>query len=222
MFFVYMLAIALPCSIGRAEGQTPSVLFFGDSLTAGKDVAKDEAYPAAIERLARTDGVEFTAINGGLSGDTSAGGVRRIEWFLKRPFDVFFIALGANDGLRGLPPSDTEKNLSAIIEKVRAEHPDIPVIVAGMRLPATYGMRFDTEFQQVFERVAKKYHADYFPFLLQGVGGEPKLNNPDGIHPNPGGHEVIAGQLWPILKPIVIAVDKREGAAANTGPAVIK
>ena len=212
MFLLCLLTVVLPSSIGRAEGQTPSVLFFGDSLTAGKDVAKDEAFPAVVERLGRTDGVEFTSINGGLSGDTSAGGVRRIDWYLKRPFTVFFIALGANDGLRGLPAAETEKNLSIIIEKVQVERPGIAVVVAGMMLPATYGNKTDEEFQQLFKRVAVKYGATFYPFLLEGVGGDPKLNNPDGIHPNAAGHQIIAEHLWPVLKPLLVAAGNKETA----------
>ncbi len=200
---VSVIVLALPHSAATDDPSVP-VLFFGDSLTAGMNVAKDESYPAVVERLAKADGILIHAINGGMSGETSAGGLRRIEWYLKQPFAVFVLALGANDGLRGLPVAEMEKNLAAIIEKVRAEHPEIPILLAGVKLPPTYG-NFTDEFTAVFPRVAKKYGAALLPFLLEGVAGEPELNLDDGIHPNGSGYAKVGTLVWRALRPLLPA-----------------
>lgn len=195
----------------RAEPATPAaaprtILFLGDSLTAGYglDNASAQAFPALIEARLRDAGRggEFTVVNAGVSGDTTAGGLRRIDWLLsRRAPDVFILELGGNDGLRGLPPAETERNLHAIIAKVRARNPAVRVLVAGMMLPPSLGMDYVTRFAAVFPAVAKADDAVLIPFILEGVGGRADLNQRDGIHPTAEGHRVVAEVVWRYLEP---------------------
>lgn len=177
------------------------VLIFGDSIAAGHGVGKSEAFPAELQKLADQNGYEnVEIINGGLSGETSAGGLRRIDWMLRRPVDVFMLELGGNDGLRGLELDQTRKNLNAILEKVKAQYPGVALIVAGMQVPPNLGTEYTEEFKSLYPGLAEKHDAILIPFLLKDVGGIEKYNQNDGIHPNEKGHELIAEHAWPYLE----------------------
>ncbi len=179
-------------------------MFFGDSLSAGYGLANasQEAFPALIQQKLNAEHLDYTVINAGVSGDTSAGGLRRIDWLLRRPVDVLVLELGGNDGLRGLPPEETGRNLQAIIDKVRAKNPQARVLVAGMRMPANFGADYTTRFEAVFANVAKASNATLLPFVLEGVGGVPRYNQRDQIHPTAEGHQIVAELIWPLLKPL--------------------
>jgi acyl-CoA thioesterase-1 len=175
-----------------------TILFLGDSLTEGYQLSKEEAFPAIIERTLKTKHKDIKVLNGGVSGATSASGMKRLNWYQKAKPEIMVLALGANDGLRGIKPAVTEKNLSEIIEK--AQKLDMTVILAGMKMPTNMGEPYLTQFENIFPKLAKKYQVKLIPFLLEGVGGVPKLNLPDGIHPNPEGHEVMAKTVLKVLE----------------------
>lgn len=183
------------------------ILFLGDSLTEGYGVPKEKAYPTlVIERLndrfaQRKMAKRVAALYGGVSGSTSASALSRLRWFLKAKPSVLFLAMGANDGLRGLPPAEMEKNLDATIELARKE--GLKIVLAGMRLPPNYGKKNSEEFAGVFTRLAKKYGLPFVPFLLATVGGEKELNIDDGIHPNEKGHAKIADLVFPVLENVL-------------------
>ena len=162
-----------------------TILFYGDSLTAGYGLSPDEAFPALIDQKLKKQGKNWKVINGGLSGETSAGGLARIDWMLRQPVDIFILELGGNDGLRGLPLEQTKSNLQGIIDKVKAKNPNVKIIVAGMMVPPNMGPEYSEQFKSVYPDLAKKNKATLIPFLLEGVGGIEKLNLADGIHPNP-------------------------------------
>jgi len=180
-----------------------TILFFGDSLSAGYGLAPEEAFPALVEKQLVKKGKNCKVINAGLSGETTAGGLSRIDWILRQPIDVFVLELGGNDGLRGLPVEQTKKNLQAIIDKVKAKNPSVKIIVAGMQAPPNMGATYTTEFKQVFPEVAKSNKATLMPFLLEGVAGNEKLNQSDGIHPNAEGHKIVANNLTKIITPLL-------------------
>ncbi len=179
------------------------ILFFGDSLTAGYGLSPDQAFPALVERKCAENGTPCKAINAGLSGETSAGGLSRIDWVLRQPIDVFVLELGANDGLRGLPLEQTEKNLQAIIDKVKTRYPDVKIVIAGMMVPPNMGPDYTSRFQKIFPALAKKNNAALIPFLLQDVAGHEKLNLGDGIHPNAEGHKIVAANVYKVLGPLL-------------------
>lgn len=170
--------------------QSKTILFLGDSLTEGYQLSREEAYPAIVEKALQMKHKETKVINGGVSGATSASGLKRMDWYLKSRPDILVLALGANDGLRGLKVSETEKNLSLVVQKAQSR--GIKVILAGMKMPTNYGEPYRTQFEKVFSTVAKKYNIKLIPFLLDKVAGRPNLNLPDGIHPNAYGHQVMA------------------------------
>lgn len=178
-----------------------SVVFLGDSLTAGQGVDEEQAYPSVVQRLAQADGLHWSVTNAGISGDTSAGGLRRVPWLIKAKPDWVFVALGANDGLRGQPASATRDNLLAIIDRFREA--GSKVAVAGMRLPTNYGEPYRTEFAAVFPALVAQRSVPLLPFLLEGVGGIPAMNQADGIHPTVAGHAVIAKSVYAFLRPLV-------------------
>ena len=180
-----------------AQGAERVVVAFGDSLTAGLGVAAEEAWPALIEARLRREGYQYRVVNAGVSGDTTAGGLRRVDWVLRNRPQVAVVALGANDGLRGLDTDAMERNLLAIVERLRAS--GARVLVAGMRVPTNYGDAYTQAFRDVFPDVAKRTGSALMPFLLDGVAADPRLNLPDGIHPNVAGHRVIAEHVWPHL-----------------------
>jgi acyl-CoA thioesterase I len=175
-----------------------TILFLGDSLTEGYQLSKEEAYPALIEKQLSKTHKGIKVINGGVSGATSASGLKRMDWYLKAKPEIMVLCLGGNDGLRGTKPDVTEKNLSAVIEKAQAR--DITVILAGMKMPTNMGEPYRTQFENIYPKLAKKYNIKLIPFILEGVGGVPSLNLPDGIHPNPKGHEVMAKTVLKVLE----------------------
>jgi acyl-CoA thioesterase-1 len=179
----------------------PRIVFLGDSLTAGLGVAPAEAYPALVQSRVRDAGFPHEVVNAGVSGDTSAGGLRRLDWSLRGRVEVLVVALGANDGLRGLAPRDLDTNLGTIIERARGR--GVPVLLAGMEAPPNFGGTYTREFRAVYPAVAKRYDVPLIPFLLAGVAGVPSLNQGDGIHPNPQGHRVIADLVWGQLEPLL-------------------
>jgi acyl-CoA thioesterase-1 len=179
------------------------ILFFGDSLTAGYGVAPGQAFPEIIKRRLDSLHLPYDVINAGVSGETSSGGRSRINWVLRQPVDIFVLELGANDGLRGIPVAGTTANLQAIIDAVKAKYPSAKIILAGMQVPPSMGATYATAFRNIFPTLAAKNKTALVPFLLQNVGGIPRLNQPDGIHPNPTGHRIVADNIWKPLKPLL-------------------
>lgn len=180
-----------------------TILFLGDSLTAGLGVSTTEAYPALIEQKIQEKKLPFSVINAGISGDTTAGGLARLEWVLQKKIDVLVIALGANDGLRGLPVAQMKTNLQAIIEQAKAKNPDVKIVIAGMRMPPNLGGEYSDAFRKVFADLAQENNAVLIPFLLEGVGGHRELNQADQIHPNAAGHKIVAENVWRVLEPLL-------------------
>jgi acyl-CoA thioesterase I len=181
----------------------PRVVALGDSLTAGLGLPVSAAYPTLIEQRLRAAGMDFDVVNAGVSGDTSAGGLERLDWALEGDVRVLIVALGANDGLRGLPPEQLARNLAQIIERAKAR--GIAVILAGMEAPPNYGRDYIVAFHQVYPALARKYGVALVPFLLQGVAGTESLNQRDGIHPTAAGARIVADNVWAVLEPIVEA-----------------
>jgi len=186
--------------VSVAAAKKKNILFFGTSLTAGYGLDPTEAYPALIQNRIDSLKMPYKVINGGLSGETSAGGKGRIDWLLKQPVDIFVLELGANDGLRGLPVSQTVKNLQAIIDRVKAKYPDAKMVLAGMQVPPNMGAKYASDFKNMFPELAKKNQMALIPFLLDKVGGVPKLNQADGIHPTAEGDKILAENVWVVLK----------------------
>jgi acyl-CoA thioesterase-1 len=189
--------------IFQTAPKTQTILFFGDSLTAGYGLSPEEAFPALTEKQLIKDGKKVKVVNAGLSGETSAGGLSRLDWVLKQPVEVFVLELGANDGLRGLPLDQTRKNLQSIIDKVKAKYPQTKIVLAGMMVPPNLGKEYTDQFQKMFPDLAKKNNATLIPFLLNGVAGNDKLNQADGIHPNIEGHKIVANTVTKIIEPLL-------------------
>lgn len=199
------------------DGTRAAILFFGDSLTAGYGLDDPAlAYPGLIAQRIKAAGLPFDVVNAGLSGETTAAGVRRVDWVMRQPVAVFVLALGGNDGLRGIPIAETERNLQAIIDAVRARSPGIRIILAGMEAPPNMGPDFTREFRAIFPRVAEANGVPLIPFLLEGVGGEPELNQRDGIHPTPEGQRIVADNVWRVLEPVLRSL--RSPGPGNTVP----
>lgn len=177
-----------------------TILFFGNSLTAGYGVDPSEAYPALIQDRIDSLHLNYKVINAGISGETTSDGDSRIDWILKQPVDIFVLELGGNDGLRGIPLSVTEKNLQLIIDKVKAKYPDAKIMLEGIQIPPNMGPDYTTKFKEIYPRLASKNKIQLLPFLLKGVGGDPKLNQRDGIHPTAEGHKIVAENVWEVLK----------------------
>ncbi|RXK55756.1 arylesterase [Oleiharenicola lentus] len=190
-------------AVNAVAAEFKTVIFFGDSLTAGYGVDPDEAYPALIQKKIDEAGKTWRVVNAGLSGETSSGGLRRLDWILKQKVDIFVIELGGNDGLRGIPPATTRANLEAMIQRIRQRQPDVKVVIAGMQMPTNMGPEHTREFAAIFPEVARKTEAVLIPFLLEGVGGVASLNLPDGIHPTPQGHQIVAETVWTVLHPLL-------------------
>lgn len=198
-----------------AESHQPSamtILCLGDSLTEGSGLDRSQAFPARLQEKIDALDWKFTVINGGLGGDTTAAALRRLDWFLQRRIDVLILALGGNDGLRGLPLAEIRRNLGAIISKTSARYPEVTVAVAGIQIPPNYGTGYVREFRDLFPEVAEKNGALLIPFLLEGVGGRPELNFPDGIHPNGRGQEIVAENVWRVIEPVLRKLHRK---AAN-------
>jgi len=179
------------------------VVCLGDSLTAGYGLDQAQAYPALLQKSIDTLGWKFKVVNAGLSGETTAGGLRRLDWVLKRRIDVLILALGGNDALRGIPLETTRQNLDQILTRTRAKNPDAQLVVAGMLIPPNWGREYFNGFRALFPQLAKKHQAGFIPFLLEGVGGKPELNFPDGIHPTAEGHRIVAANVWKVLEPVL-------------------
>ena len=177
----------------------PRIVFLGDSLTAGLGLAADRSFPSLIGKKLKERGLDYDVINAGVSGDTSAGGVRRLDWSLECDVRMLIVALGGNDALRGLPPREMKKNLAAILDRARERK--VPVILAGMEAPPNNGPDYTREFRDVYSELAAEYKVRLIPFLLQGVAGDASLNQPDGIHPNVRGAELVADLVWKELEP---------------------
>ena len=207
--FAIALGLSLFLSAGglpearAAESAAKSIVFLGDSLTAGFGVQPTEAFPALVAEKIRAAALPFEVQNAGLSGDTSAGGLRRIDWLLQRPIDILVIELGANDGLRGLDLKSMKENLQAIIDKAKAKNPTVKIVLAGMQVPPNLGADYGAGFQRVFAELARENNTTLIPFLLEGVGGHRELNQADLIHPSPAGHRIIAELVWHTLEPIL-------------------
>lgn len=187
-----------------SAAETKTLLFFGDSLTAGYGLedSSTEAFPAIIQKKIADAGLPWRVVNAGLSGETSAGGLRRVAWVLRQHVDIFVLELGGNDGLRGLPPEATRANLQAIVDRVRTKYPAAKIVLAGIAAPPNMGAAFTGAFAAVFPELAQKNQLPFIPFLLEGVAGRPELNQPDGIHPNRRGHALTAETVWNALKPL--------------------
>lgn len=176
-----------------------TILFFGDSLTAGMGLSIEEAFPAVIQRKIDSLGLLYKVINAGISGETTAGGKNRIDWVLNQAVDIFVLELGANDGLRGVPLTETRKNLQAIIDIVKKKNPDTKIILAGMQIPPNLGIEYTTEFNNMFSELAAENNLPLIPFLLENVAGISDLNQNDGIHPTAEGHKILAENTWVVL-----------------------
>ena len=183
---------------------TKTILFFGDSLTAGFGLDdSNDAYPTIIQSIIDSLDLDYVVVNSGLSGETTSGGLGRINWVLNQKVDVFVLELGANDGLRGISLAETRENLQAIIDAVRKKYPEIPIILAGMQLPPNLGQDYTKEFKSIFEELAEKNALEIIPFLLKDVGGIPDLNLDDGIHPNEEGQKIVANNVWVVMEPLL-------------------
>lgn len=181
--------------------RTHTLAFLGDSLTAGFGVELIEAYPSLIEARLKSQGMPWKVVNAGISGDTTAGGLRRLDFLFRQRIDVLFLCLGANDGLRGLPVQEAEKNLRAIVTRAQAK--GAVVVLAGVQIPENYGIGYRTQFEAIFPRLAREQKVTYLPFLLEGVAMRPELNQADRIHPNAAGHKIVAENVWKALAPVL-------------------
>jgi acyl-CoA thioesterase-1 len=192
-------------TIQNTEQPTKIVLFFGDSLTAGYGLENpaSDAYPSVIQKKIEAQHLLYTVVNAGNSGETSAGGLGRIDWVLKQKVDVFVLELGANDGLRGIPVSETTRNLQSIIDKVKAKYPNAKLVLTGMQIPPSMGAKYAADFKNIFPALADKNNMVLVPFLLNKVGGVAKLNQADGIHPTEEGAKIVADNVWTVLKNVL-------------------
>ncbi len=186
-----------------------NIVVLGDSLAAGYGLDPGEAFPALLQKKIDAAHWNFHVINAGVSGDTSADGLRRIGWLLKQNVDVLILELGGNDGLRGIDAATTRANLQAIIDRTRKKYPRAQIVIAGMQMPPNMGLAYATAFRQIFPDLAEKNHATLVPFLLEGVGGKPELNQTDRIHPTPAGHKIVAENVWRVLKPVLAGLSAR-------------
>jgi len=197
---VFIGAVAALSSPSTVAARTPKIVVLGDSLTSGRGIGKDAAYPAILQQRLEDSGYKYEVVNAGISGDTSAGGVSRLESALEGNVRILILALGANDGLRGLPPAQLKQNLSQIIERAQAR--GISVILAGMEAPPNFGAEYTTAFHNVYPALAKQYHLPLVPFLLAGVAGVPELNQRDQMHPTAEGDGIVADTVWKVLEPV--------------------
>lgn len=176
------------------------ILFFGDSLTAGYGLDQEEAFPALIQQKIDSLGLNYSVVNAGLSGETTASGKNRLDWVLNQNVKVFILELGANDGLRGIPIEETRGNLKEMIETVRKKNPEASIILAGMQIPPNMGKDYTSRFKNIFPELAEENNVELIPFLLKDVAGIPDLNQQDGIHPTAEGQKILAENVWEVLK----------------------
>jgi acyl-CoA thioesterase-1 len=206
-----MSAVSKPNSTvvaAQKSGRTPVVLFFGTSLTAGYGLSPEQAFPSLIEKIADSANLPIRAVNAGLSGETTAGAVRRIDWALRTPADVVVIEAGANDALRGLSPDAARANLQRVITAVRTKQPNARIVLVQMEAPPNYGPAYTKSFRAVYTDLAKKENIPLVPFLLNGVAGIARLNQPDGVHPNLAGERIVAENVWRGIRPVVEQLDR--------------
>ncbi len=216
VYTIICLAIGAGCSPSNHEDTTlyaPDpvleqddrrvILFLGDSLTAGYHLDPDDAFPALIRQKLDEQACPYRVVNAGVSGDTSTGGLNRLDWLLREPVDILVLALGANDGLRGQPVAHIRSNLDEIMRRTRARYPESRMVLAGMKMPANYGEPYAGDFERLYAELAVEHDAVLIPFLLEGVAGDPALNLADGIHPTEKGHRVMAEHVWRYLKPLL-------------------
>ena len=192
-----------------SEDPRPAVLFLGNSLTAGLGVDRAEAFPSLIQSKIDQDGLGLRVINAGVSGETTGGGLSRLDWLLENDIVALVLELGANDGLRGAPPEAVEENLQAIIDRARARHPRLPIVLAGMQAPPNMGRVYADAFRDLFPRLAERNSAALIPFLLDGVAADRHLNQADGIHPTAEGHTILAETVWETLEPVLEGLSER-------------
>jgi acyl-CoA thioesterase-1 len=202
-------AAAEPASNPPATAGRPQIVFLGDSLTAGLGLPREQSVPSLIQARLDAEGYSYETVNGGVSGDTSAGGLRRLEWVLEGDVEILVVELGANDGLRGLPVAQMKRNLTEIV--TRAQERGIAVILTGMEAPPNYGPLYTAEFRSAFRDLADEHDVVFVPFFLEGVAGIASLNNSDGIHPNAAGAKVIEGIIWRALEPML----RQQGTASS-------
>ncbi len=193
----------LPGPSHGSSDTAPTILFLGNSLSAGLGVEPGEAFPSLIQKRIEAMGWNFRVRNAGLSGDTSSGGLRRIDWLLQQPVDVLVLELGGNDGLRGIRIDVIRQNLSSIIEKTRQAYPDVDIIITGMQIPPNLGRDYTRAFRDMYADLAKEYEALLVPFLMDGVGGIDAMMQNDGIHPTAEGHQIMADNIWETLEPVL-------------------
>ncbi|EMF83573.1 GDSL-like protein [Leptospira weilii serovar Topaz str. LT2116] len=206
MFLFKILILISSCSLIHAESNVPKIriLFFGDSLTAGLGLGSpEEAFPALVEKELFKKGISTQAINAGMSGDTTSGGLARLDWAMSSGFDLFVLELGANDSMRGISPEQTEKNLKEIIVRVRKKNPKVKILLVGMKTFPNLGKEYRKKFEAVFPKIAKEENLPLVPFFLDGVAGVKKLNQKDGIHPTAEGHRILAKNLFPFVQKIL-------------------
>ena len=188
----------------EATSTTKTILCFGDSITAGYGLDDiNNAFPSVLQSKIDSLGLNYSVVNSGLSGETTAGGKSRINWILNQDIDIFLLELGANDGLRGVPLSETRSNLQEIINAVKQKNPNTKIILAGMQLPPNMGQDYTSEFRTIFTELATKNKLEFIPFILEDVGGIAKLNQSDGIHPTEEGHFIVANTVWKVLEPLL-------------------
>ena len=194
-------ATAAPQPAATQLSNLPRIVFLGDSLTAGMGVDADQAFPALVGEALEKENFPVHVVNAGVSGDTTAGGLRRLDWLLKQKPDVIVVGLGGNDGLRGVEPTASEQNLREIVKKSRDSGAE--VLLLGMLIPPNYGPEYTKQFREVYPRIAKDLNVPLVPFVLEGVGGDARLHQPDGIHPTAEGHQVLARNVLPHLRPLI-------------------
>ena len=213
---LFFVGFALSCNQKPAEDQSSKttvepltvvekklILFFGNSLTAGYGIEAEDAFPGLTAAKIDSLGLDYRVINAGLSGETTASGLSRLDWFLEEEPTIFILELGGNDGLRGITPSETKKNLKGIIQLVKSKYPETVVVLAGMQIPPNMGQEYTKEFSSLFPEVAREENVELIPFLLEGVAGNPDLNLPDGIHPTEEGHLIVFETIWKSIKDLL-------------------
>lgn len=185
------------------ESTQKTILFFGNSLTAAYGIDQEDGFAGLTQARIDSLGLDYRVINGGLSGETTAGGLSRLDWFLEDEPTIFILELGGNDGLRGILPAESKRNLIGIIEKVSAKYPETKIILAGMQIPPNMGQEYTEEFKSIYPEVAAEKNVTLIPFLLENVGGIPELNLPDGIHPTEEGHKIVFETIWPYIEALI-------------------
>jgi len=200
---VTFFIIAAFYSISLNAQDQKTVLFFGDSITAGYGLSEEEAFPAIIKQKIDSLNLNYNVVNSGLSGETTAGGLRRIDWVLQQHVDIFVLELGGNDGLRGIDPENSKQNLQGIINKVLETYPNAEILLTGMEAPPNMGQTYTSRFRDIYTELSSTNRVEFMPFILEGVAGNSDLNQPDGIHPTAEGHRRVAEDLWEYLQPML-------------------